>query len=344
MSEKRGPEQDAVGKAVRWAVVILIIVAIMKNAPKVEFPNGELKISPQTNEASQPVEESASAKAPDKDCSGSPYNNFSLLAMPFMPIRSPAVAVSEIKEGDGDEAVCGQRATLRYAYATPNGEVIYSNLLEGEPTKDVVIGGSEILAGLSRGMIGMKVGGERDITMAPALGFNGVKKLAELRNHDQFKFSASSGIMTARAKLISVKPALPATDLKLRIIDKQMGAGGATVECGDKAYLTLSLWSLDGKLLFSNENGEHLVFTIGESSVPFGIERGVSGMMPGGARTLIIPPAYMRPLNENAKDQLLKDVEIPKDEIVLAVVQLHEAPRPVANQPASEPEKQKTKP
>lgn len=178
--------------------------------------------------------------------------------------------------------------------------------------------------------------------MANELGFSSDKKVETLLNHEKFKFAGSTGAVTARAMLRSVTPDVPKSSMKLRRIEEQLGNHGQPIACGDKAYIKLAIWKQDGTQVFSNEKGAPLVFTVGYSQVPFGIEQGVEGMMPGGKRLVIIPPAYAAPLDADAQESLLKD--LPENEILFAAVELLTEPKEAVpaniapQQPATPPE------
>lgn len=323
MSE-RNP-QETVARVVRWALMLFFAYAILYNLPRFGIGTTPATAVPDPSVTLPAVP----AKAQAKDCppTGNAFSNFSLFAMPMFPVSSPRVIVSDLKEGTGELATCGQRATLRYTYATRGGEVIFSNMTEGSETRDVVIGSTELIPGLERGLIGMRAGGERDISIPAALGFGGTAKMEKLRDHAKFKFTDAGGIITARASLISVEPKIPESDLQLRMAEQELG-NGTPVDCGSEVYVRLTIWKMDGKQVYTNAgaNGKPLHFTLGKSQVPYGIEQGIIGMMLGSKRTLIIPPDYATPLIPGANDALLQDVEIPTNEILLAVVQTLPAP------------------
>lgn len=332
MKEQRGPTPEDLGRIVRWAIMLFFAYAIVKQAPQVGLgPKAPEKSTSQT----------ADKRSPDKpapeDCEhGSIFSNFSLLAMPLHPVIVPSIAVSNLKDGSGAPASCGQKVSLRYLYSTRGGNIIFSNMDKGEPTKDVIIGGGELLPGLERGLIGMKPDGERDITMAPSLGFTTKTKTETLRNHEQFRFAGTSDTLTARATLISASPPVPSTALKLRTVDQRIGGDSDPVQCGNTVSMILSLWKLDGTLVYSNEGKTPLTFRIGMSQVPYGIEQAVINMTVGGKRTVIIPPEWIEPLRKDAKS-LLENVSLPEHEIMLAAIGLvetpQESPAPTAENP-----------
>jgi FK506-binding nuclear protein len=85
------------------------------------------------------------------------------------------VGVKEITIGEGAEVKNGARVSITYIGSFPSshgkkGKVFDKNLITNDPLQ-FVLGAGEVVAGLEIGMKGMKVGGERMITIPPALGY-----------------------------------------------------------------------------------------------------------------------------------------------------------------------------
>lgn len=339
MSDKEGFGPEDLARYVRWGIIAFFVYAIAVNLPQ--------HLSGKPEEPAKPVPVTTTAAIPeqpanDPNCKGSAFDNFSLLTMPLFPVSSPSVSVSDLKQGTGAKLACGQKVTLRYTYATRGGNVIFSNMDKGEPSKGVRVGSGEMLPGFERGIIGMKAGGERDISIASELGFGANINIETLRDAKDFKFAGTIGVLTARATLLSIDTPIPASEMNLRVIDQRV-SDGRPYDCGDTARVMLAIWSLDGKLIYSREGDNPLRVTLGRGQLPYGVEQGIIGLMPGGRRTVIIPPAYLAQLDSTV-ESLLKDANLPKDQVVLAAieglpekVQLPAAAAPVA--PAKEPEK-----
>lgn len=317
MSDQDDYGGEKIARLVRLAILLFLVYAIAVTVPQFvgdKKPDVPPEIIAAVNAPVLPPK-----KEKDCDCSGTAFTNFSMLAFPLFPISSPSVAVSDLKEGEGKPLACGQIVTLRYAYSSRGGSVIFSNLDKGEPTHKLRVGAGEMLPGFERGIIGMKAGGERDISIPPSLGFGAPIKVESLRDYTQFKFAETAKLLTARAVLLSIENPLPESDLKLRILENNIGGEGSA-ECGSTVRVMLTLWSLDGKQLYAS-SGNHLTVTLGKSQLPYGIEQGIIGLMKRGSRTVIIPPAYLRPIDSKA-ESLLKDVKLPENQIVIAAVEI----------------------
>ncbi|NWA86579.1 FKBP-type peptidyl-prolyl cis-trans isomerase [Pseudomonas sp. D2002] len=74
------------------------------------------------------------------------------------------------KEGDGAEAVAGQTVTVHYTGWLPEGRKFDSSKDRNDPF-EFVLGGGSVIKGWDEGVQGMKVGGVRELTVPPALGY-----------------------------------------------------------------------------------------------------------------------------------------------------------------------------
>ena len=70
--------------------------------------------------------------------------------------------------GEGSPARGGAEVTVRYAGALADGRVFTEPL---EPPATFKLGAGAVIAGWDRGLPGMRVGGRRQLIVAPALGY-----------------------------------------------------------------------------------------------------------------------------------------------------------------------------
>jgi peptidylprolyl isomerase/FKBP-type peptidyl-prolyl cis-trans isomerase FkpA len=83
--------------------------------------------------------------------------------------------VTELKKedltlGSGDEAVSGKKVTVHYTGWLVDGKKFDSSLDRGEPfTFD--LGAGRVIQGWDQGVVGMKVGGKRKLTIPASLGY-----------------------------------------------------------------------------------------------------------------------------------------------------------------------------
>lgn len=82
--------------------------------------------------------------------------------------------IEDIKIGSGDEAVVGKKVTVNYVGTLTDGIVFDSNV---DPKFQHVepftfpLGARKVIPGWDEGVLGMKVGGKRKLTIPPDLGY-----------------------------------------------------------------------------------------------------------------------------------------------------------------------------
>lgn len=84
--------------------------------------------------------------------------------------QSPQLAKQDLVAGTGDEALVGNRVTVHYTGKFVDGRVFDSSLNRGEPFQ-FVLGGGQVIKGWDEGIVGMRVGGKRLLSIPPELGY-----------------------------------------------------------------------------------------------------------------------------------------------------------------------------
>ncbi len=86
---------------------------------------------------------------------------------------SSQVSELEIEDasiGEGPEVEGGDVVEVHYTGRLENGEVFDSSLARGEPFS-FEVGAGQVIEGWEQGLVGMQVGGERELTIPPELGY-----------------------------------------------------------------------------------------------------------------------------------------------------------------------------
>jgi peptidylprolyl isomerase/FKBP-type peptidyl-prolyl cis-trans isomerase FkpA len=85
--------------------------------------------------------------------------------------------IEDVKLGDGDEAVAGMEVAVHYtgwlfdeSAEDKRGAKFDSSRDRGEPFR-FGLGAGQVIAGWDQGVAGMKVGGQRTLTIPPELGY-----------------------------------------------------------------------------------------------------------------------------------------------------------------------------
>lgn len=76
----------------------------------------------------------------------------------------------DIKKGEGQEAASGDYVTVHYTGVLENGTKFDSSLDRNIPFK-FRLGVGEVIDGWDMGVVGMKVGGKRKLTIPPQLAY-----------------------------------------------------------------------------------------------------------------------------------------------------------------------------
>jgi FKBP-type peptidyl-prolyl cis-trans isomerase len=87
----------------------------------------------------------------------------------------PGATVTELKiedskTGTGDEAVAGKSVTVHYTGWLTDGTKFDSSKDRGQPFT-FQLGGGQVIKGWDQGVVGMKVGGVRKLTIPASLGY-----------------------------------------------------------------------------------------------------------------------------------------------------------------------------
>ena len=90
----------------------------------------------------------------------------------FVDPTPPAdLVVTDLREGDGEEARAGQTVEVHYVgVAHSTGEEFDASYNRGQPLQ-FRLGIGQVIAGWDQGVQGMKVGGRRQLVIPPHLGY-----------------------------------------------------------------------------------------------------------------------------------------------------------------------------
>lgn len=78
--------------------------------------------------------------------------------------------IEDLVVGTGAEAVAGKKVTVNYKGTLENGTQFDSSYDRGVPFS-FTLGAGEVIVGWDQGVVGMKVGGKRVLTIPPDLGY-----------------------------------------------------------------------------------------------------------------------------------------------------------------------------
>ena len=84
--------------------------------------------------------------------------------------QSSQVLKQDITTGLGDEAVVGSRVTVNYVGRFVDGTIFDSSVSRNEPFQ-FVLGTGQVIKGWDEGIVGMKVGGKRTLSIPAEFGY-----------------------------------------------------------------------------------------------------------------------------------------------------------------------------
>lgn len=100
----------------------------------------------------------------------------------FLPVQRPEqtktmdttetkeLKIEDTKVGTGREVKSGDTVVIHYLGTLPNGTKFDSSYDRGQPF-ETKIGTGQVIKGWDLGVVGMKVGGKRKLTIPPSLGY-----------------------------------------------------------------------------------------------------------------------------------------------------------------------------
>lgn len=195
-------------------------------------------------------------------------------------VSVPRVKITDITTGEGPEVTAGDFVKVNYTgwldKDGQKGEQFDSTYDRNEPFS-FKVGGGMVIKGLDRGVLGMKVGGKRDLVVPPELGYgergsNNIPENATL--HYEIEVVA-----------------LPRVGIKIL---KEGQGREAKVDDIIQVHYTGYLQGPDGKkgdkFDSSRDRNRPFSFKLGQSKVIPGWEIGLRGTKVGEIRELTVPP------------------------------------------------------
>ena len=84
-------------------------------------------------------------------------------------ITESGLSITDIAVGEGDQAKQGQTVTVNYTGTLENGDQFDTSI--GRAPFSFPLGAGRVIKGWDEGVVGMKVGGKRRLTIPPELGY-----------------------------------------------------------------------------------------------------------------------------------------------------------------------------
>lgn len=194
------------------------------------------------------------------------------------PVGLKALKVEDVKVGTGKQvAADGDLLIMTYSGALKSGTVFDASDLHENKPFGFVLGQHQVIKGWDEGLKGMKVGGERKLSIPAEMGYG---------QQDQAKIPANSDLFfDVKLWAIVKKGEEDIYDKK----DLKVGTGPVVVT-GTKIEMSYTMKYANGV----EAAKESMSLKVGSGDILPGIEAGIQGMRQGGVRELILPPRLLQ--------------------------------------------------
>ncbi len=212
-----------------------------------------------------------------------------------LPATLPTELVStDLTEGTGDAAKAGDTVVVNYiGVRSADGTEFDNSYDRGEPFS-VVLGKGQVIAGWDQGLVGIKVGGRRqlDIPADLAYGDNPQGDVIQAGDALTFVVDAVAIIPTPDASKTPTVTVTGAANVDKVITTDLIVGTGAAAESGKHAVILLVAYRADtGEMIDDStwKDGQPVDFVLGTGQMLPGIDEAVLGMKVGGRRQATIP-------------------------------------------------------
>jgi peptidylprolyl isomerase len=268
--KKRRRRSSNDSSMVNWIIVVVVGLAILHNLQK--------------NPSGSPENIATSIHKTVEEITAKKELNFGDYKSKVFPTQIATFHVEDITMGDGSPAICGQKVSIAYNTSTEDDKPLNDKAGKDDPLT-FTVGEHKVMPSLEEGVIGMKKGGTRKI-FSPANMSYGIKEYAKADVPPDA--NVSFGV-----ELLEATPDLPDPKDTIYRIATVRGGNGHIIGCGDTVKMQLTVWSVEGKKLFSTYDEGHtpLTFTTGKSETIMGWNRASSAWNKAAyARSSSLPP------------------------------------------------------
>lgn len=196
--------------------------------------------------------------------------------------------VEDMLVGPGKEAKTGDTLLIEYIGWVYGADRSKPFDMSGnhEVPFEFTLGKGDAIAGFDQGLVGMKIGGQRKLTIPANLAYGSKGAL-------DGKIPPNSALVfeVELLDILTQLPELPPTTVKaLKVEDKTIGTG-AEAKAGKTLIVHYTGWLEDGTRFDSTRDSNRPIeFILGKGQVIAGWDQGLVGMKVGGTRKLTIPP------------------------------------------------------
>jgi peptidylprolyl isomerase len=175
--------------------------------------------------------------------------------------------------GDGQLLETGDMVVVNYELSLEDGTLIQSSIDLGVPF-NFQVGLGNVIPGWDEGLIGMRVGGKRNLTIPPDLAYG----------------DTGLGDMIPPGATLDFK--VEVMDIVVLGTEDLVMGEGPEAGPGNQVTVEYTAWFGDGTQLDSSAESGPLSFILGGGQIIPGLDQGIQGMQVGGKRLITIPPEF----------------------------------------------------
>jgi peptidylprolyl isomerase len=175
--------------------------------------------------------------------------------------------------GDGKLVEVGDMVVVNYEGFLEDGTMFDSSIERGQPFS-FQVGLGNVIQGWDEGLIGMNVGGERELTIPPDLAYGE---------------AGAGGVIPPNATLVFN---VELVDVVVLDVEDLVLGEGPEAGPGNQVTVEYTAWFEDGTQLDSSAESGPLSFILGGGQIIPGLDFGIQGMQVGGKRLITIPPEF----------------------------------------------------
>jgi peptidylprolyl isomerase len=197
------------------------------------------------------------------------------------------LVIEDLVEGTGAEATTGSYASVNYVGVLFKDGTEFDNSYDRGAPFNVTLGAGRVIKGWDEGLVGMKVGGRRQLVIPPDLAY-GEGGSGSIGPNETLVFVIDLVALTEPATAADAElPAEAPTEITVTDLVEGDGAAIAADQVGTFQYIVVDLagTELDNSWL----SGAALTFAPGDGTVPSAIADQLVGMKVGGRRQLALP-------------------------------------------------------
>ena len=200
------------------------------------------------------------------------------------------LVVTDLKEGSGAELTDGMVATVDYTGAVWKDGSVFDASYGGSPFT-VKVGAGRVIPGWDQGLVGMKVGGRRQLVIPADLAYGEQGSPPAIPANATLVFIIDLRSAETPAEAPPAPAGVEGGKVDSLVVTDEIAGSGDAVESGDQVRVQyIGVHGATGEVFDSSwQRGEPFEFTVGQGEVIAGWDQGLIGMQVGGRRRLEIP-------------------------------------------------------